>query len=84
LPYNIPYEQEQEKIMANEQAKPRLKSIRAAATELGLQEITLRQWICERRIASTKIGGRRLIPVEEIERLINENYAPALPTQPTR
>jgi excisionase family DNA binding protein len=46
---------------------------------LGLAPITVRQWAARRRIARVKLGRRTLIPVSEIDRLIEAGMIPALP-----
>lgn len=60
---------------ANGQA-PELIGIGAAAARLSLSPWTLRRWICDKKITTCKIGTRRLIPVSEIARLINEGMEP--------
>ena len=61
-----------------------LLSIEQAAQRLGLRPITIRQWSATRRIARVKLGRRVLIPVEEIDRLIESNITPALPERASR
>lgn len=56
-----------------------LVSIASAASRLGLAPITVRQWAARRRIARVKLGRRTLIPVSEIDRLIEAGMIPALP-----
>jgi len=56
-----------------------LLSIASAASRLGLAPITVRQWAARRRISRVKLGRRTLIPVSEIERLIEAGTIPALP-----
>ena len=55
----------------------RLVSVDEAAYRLGVSPWTIRWWIQEGRIASNKLGARRLIPESEIERLIAESRRPA-------
>lgn len=55
----------------------RLMPIYQAADRLGLSHWTLRLWVQHGKIASHKLGGRRLIPISEIERLIAESRIPA-------
>jgi excisionase family DNA binding protein len=57
----------------------RLISIEDAAGRLGLRPATLRLWSAQRKVASVRLGRRRLIPEMEIERLIQANLTPALP-----
>jgi len=59
----------------------RLTQIPEAAHRLGVSPWTIRFWIQRGRIASNKLGGRRLIPVSEIERLIASTLVPARPTE---
>lgn len=59
------------------QKEERLAQIPEAARRLGVSVWTLRAWIQDGKIASNKLGGRRLIPVSEIERLILESHVPA-------
>jgi excisionase family DNA binding protein len=59
---------------------PLLLSISATARTLGLKDPTIRQWLSQRKIAQVKLGGRTLIPVTEITRLIAENLRPCLET----
>ena len=47
------------------------------ARRLGVSIWTLRDWIANGKITSHKLGGRRLIPVSEIERLIEKSRQPA-------
>jgi excisionase family DNA binding protein len=54
------------------EAAPELVSVEAAAVKLGLSPWTLRRWICDRKITSCKLGTRRLIPVSEVARIINQ------------
>jgi excisionase family DNA binding protein len=56
-------------------ATPELISVEAAAARLSLSPWTLRRWVCDRKIASVKLGTRRLIPVSEIARLISDGMA---------
>jgi len=64
-------------VLQAETTEERLTPIEEAAHRLGLSHWTLREWIQHGKIASNKLGGRRLIPVSEIERLINESHVPA-------
>jgi excisionase family DNA binding protein len=56
-----------------------LISFEEAASKLGLSPWTLRLWARQRRIASVKLGGRRLLQTAEMERLVQANLTPALP-----
>jgi excisionase family DNA binding protein len=57
----------------------KLVSLEYAAERLGLHPATLRLWAHQRKIASVKLGRRRLIPESEIDRLVETNLIPALP-----
>lgn len=57
----------------------KLISVESAAERLGLKPVTLRAWAAQRRISSVKLGRRRLLSADEIERLIERNTIPALP-----
>jgi excisionase family DNA binding protein len=50
------------------------------ADRLGVSVHTARHWAHSRKIASTKIGKLLFIPVSELDRLIQENMTPALPS----
>jgi excisionase family DNA binding protein len=56
-----------------------LLSIGEAAQRLGLRPVTVRQWAAARKCARVKLGRRVLIPLSEIERLIEAATIPALP-----
>jgi excisionase family DNA binding protein len=55
----------------------RLAPILEAAHRWGVSSHTVRDWIQQGKVASHKLGGRRLVPVSEIERLIEESRQPA-------
>lgn len=55
----------------------RLAGIPEAAHRWGVSVWTVRAWIQAGKVTSNKMGGRRLIPVSEIERLIEETRIPA-------
>jgi len=56
-----------------------LVSVEDAAARLGLKPATMRLWSAQRKVASVKLGRRRLIPESEIVRLVETNLIPALP-----
>lgn len=58
------------------QKEDRLAQIPEAAFRLGVSVWTLRAWIQDGKITSNKLGGKRLIPVSEIERLIESTRVP--------
>jgi excisionase family DNA binding protein len=62
---------------SNEISGDRLTGLESAAKRLGVSVWTLRAWIQQGRIASNKLGGRRLIPESEINRLIAASHVPA-------
>lgn len=55
----------------------RLAPIPEAASRWGVSIWTVRKWIQDGKIASNKLGSRRMIPVSEIERLIEATRVPA-------
>ncbi len=62
----------------------RLMSIAETAKMLGVAESTVRWWIQVGRVSSNKPcgdptsrGGRRLVPVSEVNRIIRETRIPA-------
>ena len=48
------------------------------AGALGLGESTVRRLVASGQIATTRIGGRRLVPVGEVERLLSPDVVAAL------
>jgi excisionase family DNA binding protein len=61
--------------------KETLVTIDEAARRLGLKPVTIRMWAAARKIARVKLGRAVRIPESEIERLIERNISPALPTR---
>jgi excisionase family DNA binding protein len=57
----------------------KLLSVDAASQVTGLRPPTIRAWANARKIASVKLGRRLLIPANEVEKLIEKNFRPALP-----
>jgi excisionase family DNA binding protein len=51
-------------------------TIKEAAAELRLRDVTIRAWIAGRRIASVHLGRRVFVPVDEIERVLAEGLVP--------
>ena len=57
----------------------RLLSIPAFSERMGGISIwTTRKWIHEGKVASVKVGSRRMIPESEVSRLIQAGLEPAL------
>lgn len=54
-----------------------LISIEEAARRLGLRPVTVPTWASARKIARVKLGRRVLIPIREIDRLIERSTIPA-------
>jgi excisionase family DNA binding protein len=50
-------------------ARPEYLRAREVAELLNLSERTVRRWIADGTLPSVKIGGARLVPVDEIRRL---------------
>ncbi len=57
----------------------RLIPIGDAAQALGVSLSTLRWWVQVGKIGSNKPGRQRLIPVSEVNRIIEESHVPARP-----
>lgn len=55
----------------------RLLGLDEAAEMLSLSVWTIRGWVQQGKVTTHKLGGRRLIPISEIERLIEESRVPA-------
>jgi excisionase family DNA binding protein len=55
----------------------KLVSVKIAAEELGVAEVTLRKWIGQRKLAIVRIGRKVKIPVRELERLVEQGAVPA-------
>ena len=49
---------------------PRLLSVKAAASILGVSVWTLRQWLSQRRIAIVKVGRLTKLQLEDIQAFI--------------
>lgn len=56
----------------------RLLTLKDAAEELGLAQVTLRAWAARRKIAIVRLGRAIRVPADEIQRLINDGLIPAL------
>jgi len=57
----------------------RLLTVLEAADFLRLRPQTLYNWVSEGRIASYKVGGRRLFAVEDLEAYLEERRRAASP-----
>jgi excisionase family DNA binding protein len=57
----------------------KLLTVKEAAERLSLRPCTVRKWLFERRVAYVRVG-RRAVRLREadIEKIIRENYTPAL------
>jgi excisionase family DNA binding protein len=53
-------------------------SVADAEAQTGISRWTWRRWAYDGKVGSVKLGKRLLLPVSEIERLMNENTRPAL------
>ncbi len=49
--------------------EPMCMKPREAATALGISRATLCNWMAQGRIATSRVGGRRLVPTQEVRRL---------------
>lgn len=57
----------------------KLLTVPEAADRLRLQPSTVRKWLFERRLAYVRVGRRSVrIREADIEKIIRENYTPAL------
>jgi excisionase family DNA binding protein len=56
--------------------KMRLVGLEAASEILGLRPNTIRLWAKAKKIETVKLGRRRLISIDEIQRVIDENRCP--------
>ncbi|MDF2810485.1 MAG: excisionase [Microvirga sp.] len=45
-------------------------SVRDAAKAIGIGRVTLYKWIDEGKVESIRVGGRRLIKVESVRKLV--------------
>ncbi|MGA9767789.1 MAG: helix-turn-helix domain-containing protein [Blastocatellia bacterium] len=50
-------------------------SLVQAAQLLSVSIWTVRKWVSDKRIKSIKLGGRRMIPKSEIQRITNDGLA---------
>jgi excisionase family DNA binding protein len=55
----------------------RLITLAAFAATLSLSIHTARKWVQDGKITTNKLGGRRLVPVTEVDRLMRETCIPA-------
>jgi len=53
----------------------KLISIREAAERLGVSEWTVGRWARQGRFTTVKLGGRRLVPETELDRIIESNLS---------
>ena len=53
-------------------------SVKEFAEALGITEAAVRRWLLERRIASTRVGRLVRIPADEITRLVDSGFRPAV------
>jgi hypothetical protein len=58
--------------------RTRLLGLEKAALILGISHWTLRNWCALGVCASHKVGRRRMISVEECDRIIRESYRPRI------
>jgi excisionase family DNA binding protein len=57
---------------------PETMSIDTLAAKLGVSAWTVRTWLRQGRIAYYKVGRRCLVRVEDVERLLEQTYRPAV------
>lgn len=53
--------------------RPKWASFRYCSAECGIGEITLRKCAKEGRLRTTTVGGRRLVSLESLDELLEEN-----------
>ena len=56
-----------------------LRSIEASASALDVSHWTIRGWVRQGLIKTVKLGSRRMVPVEELERIAEHGLKPARP-----
>jgi len=59
------------------QPNGRLISVQEAATMLGLSAACIRAWIYARKLGHVKLGRSVRVPLEEVQRLIDQGTIPA-------
>jgi excisionase family DNA binding protein len=57
--------------MTNQTAAPSLISVRSAAEHCSVSEATVRRWISAGTLPSLKVGGRRLIRVDDLAEFVD-------------
>lgn len=60
-----------------DQTQVRCIGVERFADSLSISKHTARRWIAERKVGSVRLGRRVLIPVAEVERLLERGYIPA-------
>ncbi|NKE71259.1 helix-turn-helix domain-containing protein [Candidatus Manganitrophus noduliformans] len=63
--------------MENVNLARRYLRVPEASHYTGLSEATIRKWIFIKRLPSVRLGRAVLIPLEALEKMIEENYQPA-------
>jgi excisionase family DNA binding protein len=63
---------------AQEKLKQQFLGVKEAEQLTGISRWTWRKWAYDGRVASVKLGKRLLIPLKDIERLVEENTRPRL------
>ena len=53
-------------------------TVKEAATVLAIKQSTLRKWISERRLSHVRLGRAVRIPMESIEKFVQDHYIPAV------
>jgi excisionase family DNA binding protein len=59
-------------------ANERPRTVKEAASELGLSVHTIRAWVAARRIAHVRLGRAVRIPAAAIRQLLDDNTVPAI------
>lgn len=61
---------------APEKLKQQFLGVQEAEQLTGISRWTWRKWAYDGRVASVKLGKRLLIPLKDIERLVEDNTRP--------
>jgi excisionase family DNA binding protein len=69
--------EKQNREMRDESSIPKLVDIPTAAKLLGIRERTLRNWIFYRKICSFRVGGKRMLSLQDIEDFLKRSRVEA-------
>jgi excisionase family DNA binding protein len=57
------------------------RTVEQAAAVLNLSRATIRAWITQRRLGHVRLGRAIRIPAQEIRRVLEAGFVPAVPEQ---